>query len=307
MTPALKITAQGGVGTAEEHQFLIDHYQLDSVGWGTPFLLGPEVTTVDKLTMQKLIEAEEDDLYLSDISPLGVPFNSLKGNTKDIERLSLISKGRPGSSCPKNFIAFNTEYTEKSICTASRQYQHLKIKDLNKEEISSDEYKNKFDKIVEKSCLCVGLGNSALLVNNIENRTEGDGVSICPGPNMAYFSKIMSLKEITDHIYGRANVIIRNDRPNIFIKELGLYIDYLKNKIAEAKGDLTDNRQKYLMTFTQNLKDGINYYSGLFNNLKDRFENKKSSILADLENSRDILNDIALEIESLSEVADTVQ
>ncbi len=307
MTPALKITAQGGVGTAEEHQFLIDHYQLDSVGWGTPFLLVPEVTTVDKLTMQKLIEAEEDDLYLSDISPLGVPFNSLKGNTKDIERLSLISKGRPGSSCPKNFIAFNTEYTEKSICTASRQYQHLKIKDLNKEEISSDEYKNKFDKIVEKSCLCVGLGNSALLVNNIENRTEGDGVSICPGPNMAYFSKIMSLKEITDHIYGRANVIIRNDRPNIFIKELGLYIDYLKNKIAEAKGDLTDNRQKYLMTFTQNLKDGINYYSGLFNNLKDRFENKKSSILADLENSRDILNDIALEIESLSEVADTVQ
>jgi len=37
----LKITAQGGVGTAEEHQFLIDHYQLDSVGWATPFLLVP--------------------------------------------------------------------------------------------------------------------------------------------------------------------------------------------------------------------------------------------------------------------------
>ncbi|RLD22546.1 MAG: hypothetical protein DRI69_00760, partial [Bacteroidetes bacterium] len=43
----LLITAQGGVGTAEEHQFLIDHYQLDSVGWGTPFLLVPEATTVD--------------------------------------------------------------------------------------------------------------------------------------------------------------------------------------------------------------------------------------------------------------------
>ena len=26
-TLPLKITAQGGVGTAEEHQFLIDHYQ----------------------------------------------------------------------------------------------------------------------------------------------------------------------------------------------------------------------------------------------------------------------------------------
>ena len=100
-----KITAQGGVGTAEEHQFLIDHYQVDSVGWGTPFLLVPEATTVDDATLNKLIEAKEADLYLSNISPLGVPFNSLKGNTKDIERLSLVDKGRPGSSCPKKYLA----------------------------------------------------------------------------------------------------------------------------------------------------------------------------------------------------------
>ncbi len=33
----LKITVQGGVGTAEEHDFLLDHYNVDSVGWGTPF------------------------------------------------------------------------------------------------------------------------------------------------------------------------------------------------------------------------------------------------------------------------------
>ncbi|MCK5578962.1 MAG: hypothetical protein KAI63_05515, partial [Planctomycetes bacterium] len=46
----LKITAQGGVGTAEEHQFLIEHYQVDSVGWGTPFLLVPEVANVDEPT-----------------------------------------------------------------------------------------------------------------------------------------------------------------------------------------------------------------------------------------------------------------
>ena len=41
----IKITAQGGVGTSDEQSFLIDHYNLDSVGWGTPFLLVPEVTT----------------------------------------------------------------------------------------------------------------------------------------------------------------------------------------------------------------------------------------------------------------------
>ncbi|UCE94460.1 MAG: hypothetical protein JSV73_04065, partial [Flavobacteriaceae bacterium] len=72
----LKITAQGGVGTDEEHQFLIDHYGLDSVGWGSPFLLVPEATTVDENTLSKLAKAEEKDLYLSNISPLGVPFNN---------------------------------------------------------------------------------------------------------------------------------------------------------------------------------------------------------------------------------------
>ncbi len=77
----IKITAQGGVGTAEEHEFLIDNYDVDSVGWGSPFLLVPEATSVDKNTLNKLAEAQEDDLYLSHISPLGVPFNNLKGNT----------------------------------------------------------------------------------------------------------------------------------------------------------------------------------------------------------------------------------
>ncbi len=89
----LKISAQGGVGTSEEHQFLIDHYQVDSVGWGTPFLLVPEVTNVDQATINKLIEAREDDLYLSNTSPLGVPFNSLRTNSKDVERDALIVKG----------------------------------------------------------------------------------------------------------------------------------------------------------------------------------------------------------------------
>src|SRR5690606_16709332 len=38
----IKITVQGGVGTAEEHEFLLENYKIDSVGWGSPFLLVPE-------------------------------------------------------------------------------------------------------------------------------------------------------------------------------------------------------------------------------------------------------------------------
>ena len=285
----IKITAQGGVGTSEEHQFLMDHYKVDSVGWGTPFLLVPEATNVDEPTLNKLIEAKENDLYLSNISPLGVPFNSLKGNTKDLEKLSSIAKGRPGSACHKKNVAINNEFTKKGICTASRQYQILKLKELDNESLSPEEYKTRYDKIVEKSCICVGLGTSALLVNDLDTKVEGIGVSICPGPNMAYFSKKMKLKEIIDHIYGRSNVITRTDRPNMFIKELHIYIDYLKNKIDESGVSRTAKQEKYFSGFIKNLQDGINYYSTLFSNLKVSFNDKKAEILKDLkESSKDL-------------------
>ena len=295
----VKISAQGGVGTVEEHQFLIDHYQVDSVGWGTPFLLVPEATTVDDSTLKKLVEAEEDDLYLSNVSPLGVFFNNLRGNTKDIQKVSLMKKGTPGSPCPKKFAALNKEFTEKSICTASRQYQYLKLKELDKEKLTSKEYQTAYDKIVEKTCICVGLGTSALLANNLDNKVEGDGVSVCPGPNMAYFSKIMSLKEITDHIYGRSNMITRTDRPNMFMKELKLYIDFLKNRVEETRVSMTNKQEKYLLAFAKNLKEGINYYYRLFNGLKDIFEDTKSSILSDLDANKELLHLLNLKIENL--------
>ncbi len=295
----IKITAQGGVGTAEEHQFLLEHYKVDSVGWGSPFLLVPEATTVDNGTLDKLINAKEKDLYLSNISPLGVPFNSLKGNTKDKEKLALINKNRPGSSCPKKYVALNKEFTEKAICTASRQYQHIKIKELDNKQLSEQEYQKQYNKIVEKSCACVGLGTSALLKYNLDTKTEGEGVSVCPGPNMAYFSKIMSLKQITSHIYGNSNEVERIDRPNMFIKELTIYMDYLRNKLEEAKDSVDEKQKKHLLVFVKNLKEGISYYENMFNSLKIDFKTTKTQILFDLVKSKDSINQIHLEIESL--------
>ena len=296
----VRITAQGGVGTAEEHQFLLEHYQLDSVGWGTPFLLVKEVTNVDDQTRDQLRKATEDDLYLSNISPLGIPFNNLKGNSKDLSRLSCIAKGRPGSSCPKKYLVSNSEFTERNICTASRQYQHLKLKELHRERISPDDYHESFDEVVEKSCICVGLGTSALIVNGLDTRVEGDGVSVCPGPNMAYFSKTVTLKEMTDHIYGRSNVISRTDRPNMFIKELRCYIDFLKVKIEGTKAPSTNEQEEYLLAFVKSLNEGIDYYYGLFADLKGIFEHGRADILCDLDVSRKTLCLLKLEIENLS-------
>lgn len=296
----LKISAQGGVGTAEEHQFLLNHYKIDSVGWGTPFLLVPEATSVDNDTLEKLVKAKEEDLYLSDISPLGVPFNNLRGNTKDEEKKRLIDKGRPGSSCPKKYVALNTEFGGKALCVASRQYEDLKIKELQKENLSPKIYQEKYEKIIEKSCVCVGLGTSALLKYNLSTKKEGEGVSICPGPNLAYFSKTMSLNEITGHIYGKITGLERVDRPNMFIKELGLYVDFIKRKLEEVKKDVVDARQsKYLLSFITNLKEGVSYYQNIFSEIDTAFESSKFQLLNQLNYFKNDLFEIENEIIAL--------
>ena len=283
----LKITAQGGVGTAQEHDFLIKHYNLDSVGWGTPFLLVPEVTNVDDNTRKQLIKAKEKDLYLSNVSPLGVPFNNLRNSSKEVEKLQKVKDGKPGSPCPRRYLAFSKEYDEKGVCTASRLYQKNKIEELG---ISEE--------ITEKVCLCMGLSAAAVVTNEIETR-ESKAVSICPGPNMAYFDKLLSLEDMTKHIYGLENFMSRTDRPNMFMKELNLYMDYLKNKLEEAKKDWNKKQEKYFNRFFENMNDGIAYYNNLFDNVKDKYEQTKDETLASLEKTKSKLAELALEVEAL--------
>lgn len=279
----LAITVQGGVGTYEEHEFLLDNYNIDSVGWGSPFLLVPEVTTVDDVTREALRVATEKDLFLSNISPLGVPFNSLRGNTNEILKNERIATGKAGSACTKKFLSSNTEYTEKVICTASKKYQTIKLNELKQENLSSSEFAEKANKITEKACLCEGLANAAFINYDIERKGEKQGVAICPGPNMAYFTKDLTLKEMVDHIYGRTNVIETKNRPHMFIKELAMYVDYFSNKVDEISDSFNMKQEKYLTSFQSNLNDGIEYYQHLFSNSKIYFESNKEALLSELE------------------------
>jgi len=297
----LLVTAQGGVGTAEEHEFLMDHYKMDAVGWGTPFLLVPEAVNIDGDSFKLLSEANEDDLYLSDISPIGVPFNSIKGNTKDVVKDNKIVEGKPGSPCPSQFLKiYNTEFTEKPICLASRQYQKLKIAELDAKGVNPEEYKKQYDKITVKSCICAGLVMTAYTENSLLRKSDGEGISICPGPNMAYFSKKSTLHEMVDHIYGKINVLNDTYRPHMFVKEFNMYIDYLNKKIDETKVGLTMKQKKYLVSFINNLNEGNNYYDKLFTNLNDTFEDTKSTILSELKATKEVLKALDVEINNLS-------
>jgi len=261
----LKITVQGGVGTAEEHQFLLQNYAVDAVGWGSPFLLVPEATSTDEATRKLLMNASEKDFYRSNISPLGVPFNAIKGTTNEFIKNQRITKNKAGSSCPKKLLALNTDYAKEGICTASRKYQQLKLQELETQKgtISLAKWKEKEAEITVKSCLCVGLANTAYLENDIEIKGEKQGVVVCPGPNLAYFDKEVSLNEMIRHINGYESVLADGYRPNMFIKELQLYADYLKEEI-EKTIEVTKKHIKKWQTFKANLLEGIAYYNATF-------------------------------------------
>ncbi|MDR6157674.1 hypothetical protein QF023_001190 [Chryseobacterium sp. SLBN-27] len=263
--PQMKITVQGGVGTAEEHEFLLNTYHVDSIGWGSPFLLVPEATSVDHETRKLLLESKEKDFYISNLSPLGVPFNTVRGSSNEIIRHQKQAKNRYGSSCPKKLLALSKEYLPEGICTASKKYQELKLQELEteKHEISSEIYQKKRENITEKACLCVGLVNAAYLENGLDIKGEKQGVVICPGPNLAYFDKEVSLAEMVKHIYGRNNVISNKNRPNMFINEMKMYIDYLKKDIEDFSGKITAGQIKKWKNFKENLLEGIVYYESL--------------------------------------------
>ncbi|BFM42466.1 hypothetical protein CFS9_11070 [Flavobacterium sp. CFS9] len=262
----LKITVQGGVGTAEEHDFLLQNYEVDSVGWGSPFLLVPEATSVDQATRNLLMNAKEKDLYLSHISPLGVPFNTLKGTTNEALKQKRIEQNKAGSSCPKKFLALSKEYDPHGICTASKKFQDIKLEELDakRNTLSVEAYEKEKFAITEKACLCVGLANASYLENNIQIKGQAQGVVICPGPNMAYFDQEVSLSDMLAHIYGNKSILRANNRPNLFVKELKMYIDYFRNEINNISGEITNAQLKKWTVFKTNLLEGIAYYENLF-------------------------------------------
>ena len=277
-----RITVQGGIGTAKEDAFLREYYRVDGTGWGSPFLLVPEATNVDNTTRDILARAKREDYYISDASPLGIPFNNVHGSSSDLQIQQRANNGKPGSRCTKKFLVSNTEFTMEPICTASSQYQELKIEQLKKQNLPPEVLEQKIAKILEKACLCEDLAATGFINSSTNGTAKNHAVAVCPGPNLAYFSKIASLEEMVSHIYGRIQLMTDSHRPNMFINELQLYVDYMKNEIQKRLDTWNTKEQKYFDTFKANLQDGINYYKGIIPKLIEESERYREAMQNEL-------------------------
>ncbi|MFP4473761.1 MAG: hypothetical protein ACLFPX_07870 [Candidatus Omnitrophota bacterium] len=295
--PPVRFTVQGGICTAEEDRFLREHYSMDGTGWGTPFLLCPDVTSVDAPTRQKLAIAEEDDLYLSDSSPINVPFNNLRSSTSEINKRERIARGDPGAPCVKGHLAFNEEFGQQ-LCLASRTYQQKKIAQLKEQDLDEETFQAACRDITAKACICHELGNGLLEEHGIIP-AGSRGVAVCPGPNLAYFSGLQSLKSLLDHIYARGNVLNDRLRPHVFIKELLINLEDFRSAVSRSMPEITDQQRKSLNAYRKNLLDGIAYYEELFDQVWEAAEDQRRMISEQLSAIKEQIEQFSLNHPSL--------
>lgn len=155
---------------------------------------------------------------------------------------------------------------------------------------------HEIEKLTEKDCLCEGLSASALIKNNAEIPHKLSAVSICPGPNLAYFSGVFTLTEMVDHIYGRRNILNKLSRSNLFVNELKMYMQYLVNESLIIGEDLAHKKEQQLQKFRDNLIEGINYYRTLSNKMETKARDLFQGMQNELKEIEKTLQSLALKI-----------
>lgn len=280
-----RISAQGGVGTAAEHEFLRQRYGLSAIGWGTPFLLVSEATNADEHSLELLAQAKEADIVLSEASPLGVPFWIVSDCDSERRRKERIAAGKPGTSCPKGYLALLSEFPGRLRCAASAAYQTLKKKALAEGMLSAAAIAKIRSSVLAKACLCRDLAASFTKKIGLEPKSVA---MLTAGPNLAYFSSRYTLSQMAAHIYGRLDLLAGHVRPHLFIAEARLYVRYLAAAIADAaacaESALAEKGKKYISDSLANLTDGLAYYE----KLADSFiEDERARFLAALAQIRE--------------------
>ncbi len=263
--PPVLVTAQGGIGNHFEDEFLHKYYTVDITGWGSPFLVVPEITCVDQEHIDLLTNANPDDIQLSHSSPVGITFWNLMTSGSERAREKRSKSDNPGNPCVKRYARINTDFTDIAICEASRQYVRLKLDQIAKMDLTDVQRNDAIAQALSKSCICHDLAGGATRKYSIDPDATP---SICPGPNILNFKRTYTLEEMLDHIYGRKNLLSTVNRQHMFITELKLYIEYIDEHVKRLEQNLIPvgvmpSDAPYLAKFKANLKDGINYYRGL--------------------------------------------
>ena len=138
-----RITAQGGLCAPEDIAQVLS-LGIDGVGVGTPFLLVPQATSVDKETRRLLASAKPEDVCISHASPLGIPFVNLQTSTAariceqkiqeyfapESEKSGSLEL-KPGFPCRQHYLCQNIPGFDHPVCMASREYVMHRLAEID--------------------------------------------------------------------------------------------------------------------------------------------------------------------------------
>ena len=215
-----RITAQGGLCSPEDIEKVMS-LGIDGVGVGTPFLLVPQATSMDKATRRMLAAAAPEDVYVSHASPLGIPFVNLRTSTaaelcrKKVEEFfapdgekSGAAELKPGFPCRQHYLCQKIPGFDHPVCRASREYvmqRLVEIDKLERDELRAisesghsgdaaalDEIHAKFNELrretLSRECICRFLGNAGreeLRERSPSLHYQPEGVAVARGSQAA--------------------------------------------------------------------------------------------------------------------------
>ena len=120
--------------------------------------------------------------------------------------------------------------------------------------------------------------------------------SICPGPNLAWFNRIYTLKEMVDHIYGMGHSLVSSERPHMFAREVEIYVDYFEKQVKIC--DCSLREVNTLKEFKKNLEKGMDLCLSIAQ--KQPFEGENlASIPSCVEKQKNRLKSIYSDFEKL--------
>ncbi|MCP4711589.1 MAG: hypothetical protein GY869_23470 [Planctomycetes bacterium] len=91
---------------------------------------------------------------------------------------------------------------------------------------------------------------------------------------------------MVNHIYGRISLVTNSNRSHMFIQELKIYIENLRQELEIYSLGLSAKTPVYLREFKDNLLEGIEYYRQLgkqyIQEQKNRFLDELNSLQEEL-------------------------
>lgn len=169
----------------------------------------------------------------------------------------------PGFPCRQHYLCRSIPGFSHPVCMASREYVMYRLAEIDRQESESLDALNslaasdaisireKFDALrretLSRECICRFLGNAGreeirgksptpnyerekiAIIRGAKTARVKEPVTVCPGPNIAYFNREYTLLEMMQHLYGTGPMLTPADKPHAFDVEKEIWISISKN------------------------------------------------------------------------------